>query len=222
MKGGAKSTMASKIVTAYVAVYDEIRLEEIVFEIENQDEIENVEKMESAICKAALREIDRLKSAGEYESEIARLASDYEKRTQFFERSAKIAQSAELGDRFEERGPLGNLLDGLRSPDQEQRARFQRLSETERFNERDPVEYWHILECLEPAKKRTRKGRPSVVPPWRNVVEHLDRMRMSVAQGASIPEAARQAAEEEGKPQAENRAKYFERLYRERAALRTE
>jgi hypothetical protein len=75
-----------------------------------------------------------------------------------------------------------------------------------------------VLLCLEKAKKP--KGRPGVSPPWRNVVGALDAMRFAVAEGVSIPQAARDAAAREGRAEEESRARYFEKLYRKRAGLR--
>ncbi|WP_371054353.1 hypothetical protein [Rhodosalinus sp. K401] len=194
-----------------IAACDEIDLEAIVW----KGRAARSSLLQFASCeeadKAALREIDRLKIAGIYEAERARLAARLDPQPGVF---AEIAARLEAG----ELGPLNNFLRGLRSPDPDQRARFERLYEQAELAGKSPRECWRILSCLEPARKPP--GRPSATPPWRNVVQHLDAMRLAVAGGASIPQAARDAAAGEGRAEEESRARYFEKLYRQRAALR--
>lgn len=156
--------------------------------------------------KAALRMIDSLKIEGRYEAERARLSTHWQ----------PVPMPSMSEERLRVLSVLGNFTAGLRSPDPEQRARFQQLKEM--IGKKTPAETWPILACLEVAKRP--KGRPGASPPWRNVASYLDAMRLSVAAGATIPQAARDAADSEGRPTRENRAGYFERLYRQRAALR--
>ncbi len=192
-----------------IAACDEIALEAIVWDGRAPRDEWEARFLEAD--KAALREIDRLKIAGIYEAERARLAARLDPEPRVF---AEIAARLEAG----ELEPLNNFLRGLRSPDPDQRARFERLYEQADLAGKSPRECWHILSCLEPAQKP--RGRPPATPPWRNVAQQLDAMRLAVAGGASIPQAARDAAAGEGRAEEESRARYFEKLYRQRAALR--
>jgi hypothetical protein len=194
---------------ALIAGRDEIEIEETLWRSSKREDLDL--QRYSEVEREALREIERLKLAGTYEAERARLA-------------AKLPPTSPESIRFGERiragefEPLQNFLAGLKSADPEQRARFQSLYEEGGFANKTPVEMWHIISCLEPAKKA--KGRPNAIPPWRNVVASLDAMRLAVHAGVSIPQAARDAAEQEGRAEQENRAKYFERLFRQRQKLR--
>lgn len=192
-----------------IAACDEVDLESIVWD-ERDSSNERLRRYHEA-DRAALREIERLKLAGTYEAERARLAAYLEPPNPAHDR---LAQRIENGE-FE---PMRNFLDGVRSPDLEQRERFESLYEKAKLADKSPREFWHILLCLEKAKKP--KGRPGVSPPWRNVVGALDAMRFAVAKGASIPQAARDAAAREGRAEEESRARYFEKLFRERVRLR--
>lgn len=192
-----------------IAACDEIDLESIVWD-ERDSSDEWLRRYHEA-DRTALREIERLKLAGTYEIERARLAAYLEPPNPAHERLAKRIENGE----FE---PMRNFMDGLRSPDLGQRERFERLYEQAELADKTPREFWHILRCLEKAKKP--KGRPGVSPPWRNVVGALDAMRFAVAEGVSIPQAARDAAAREGRAEEESRAGYFEKLYRKRAGLR--
>ncbi|PIV79076.1 MAG: hypothetical protein COW54_05935 [Rhodobacteraceae bacterium CG17_big_fil_post_rev_8_21_14_2_50_63_15] len=194
---------------ALIAGRDEIEIEESLWRsrARKDDDLERYSEVE----RAALREIERLKTEGTYKAERARLAAKLPPRSPELVKLGERVQSGE----FE---PLQNFLAGLKSADPEQRARFQRLYEEGDFANKAPSETWHIISCLEPAKKA--KGRPNAMPPWRHVVSYLDEMRLAVRAGASIPQAARDAAAMEGFAEQASRAKYFERLYRQRALLR--
>ncbi len=192
-----------------IAACDEIDLEAIVWD-ERTPSNEWLRRYHEA-DRAALREIERLKLAGTYEIERARLATYLESPSPAHERLAQRIEN----DEFE---PMRNFLVGLRSPDQEQSERFERLYCEAELADKAPSECWHILACLEKAKKP--KGRPGVSPPWRNVVTALDAMRLLVASGATIPQAAREMAANEGRAAQGSRARYFEKLYRQREALR--
>jgi hypothetical protein len=160
---------------------------------------------------AALREIDRLKIAGEYEKERSRLSDILADRPIWPSQVMEVVASLDLA-------PLNNFSMGLQSPDEGQRARFRAMVDMPEIGEATPGEIWSILRCIEPAKMH--KGRPTVSPPWRNVASHLDAMRLDVARGASIPFAARDAASREGGAGQHSRAKYFERLFRDRQKIR--
>lgn len=197
-------------ITEYrIAACDEIDLESIVWD--ERDPSDEWMRRYHEADRAALREIERLKLAGKYEIERARLSAYLEPPNPAHER---LAQRIENGE-FE---PMRNFLDGVRSPDLGQRERFEQLYVEGELADKTPREFWHILLCLEQAKKP--KGRPGISPPWRNVVGALDAMRLAVANGNTIPQAAREAAAKEGRAEQHNRARYFEKLYRQRAALR--
>lgn len=192
-----------------VATCDELALERIVFETICPET--PLQRRFYDADKAALREIDRLKSANNYEAERARLACFLEPSKQGRKKLSTFLKTFN----FE---TVQNLLDGLQSPDTEQRARFTRLYDEAELADRSPREIEHILLCLEKAKKP--KGRPSVSPPWGNVWQALDAMRPHVASGSTIPQAAKEVAAKEGDAMVESRAHRYEKLYRERLALR--
>ncbi len=192
------------------ATCDELDLERLV--IEQGVPTDDFTREGLAQDKRALREIDRLKIDGTYDEERRRLF-------------ARVPD-----DPLNIRGKIDsdflravdNLLAGLNSSDLEQRARFRRLYEAYDLESKTPYETRDLIMVLETAKRRPKVGRPAICPPWENVVEHLDKMRLLVATGVPIPEAARNAATAEGRMQHASRAKYFEGLYRKRVALRAQ
>ena len=159
-----------------------------------------------AAKKAALREIDRLKVSGEYGRERKRLAALDDKP------HALREQPKDLPDLR----PVENFVRGCNSPDPEQRARFQALKKE--IGGKSPAEVWYILACLEPAQRP--KGRPGASPPWRHVAAQMEAMRLAVAEGVLPLEAARNEAAKDRRADTENRARYLERLYRQKMALR--
>ncbi|WP_149866320.1 hypothetical protein [Tropicimonas marinistellae] len=190
---------------------DEVVIEAMVWE--NREPETEAERKDLEAGKEALREIDRLKIDGTYEIERARFAALVDPPSPTL---ARLIERVANG----ENSPFQNLLDGLdRNPDPEQRARFERLYQEGDFDHKTPREIWHILECLESAKKP--KGRPSISPPWRNEVEHMDAMRLSIASGATVtvPEAARATAANESRVSAE-RPNDLAKLYRAKMKLR--
>lgn len=157
--------------------------------------------------QAALREIDELKIAGRYWFERGRLAGLIEPPQLPDVRPNPAAMRA-----------LDNYCAGMKSPDADQRARFEAFSRAANIEAATLWEALPLLNVLDPAQRP--KGRPRVNPPWRNEAGALDAMRLQTAAGASIPEAARQAAAAEGQLNRQSRAKRFERLFRQRAVLR--
>lgn len=166
----------------------------------------------NASLAAALRKIDLLKIAGTYE--VERQAIREMVREDGYDPPsipAKVPEHVKAIDRG-----LQNLFAGLRSPDPDQRRKFEALFE--RLRNRAPYEAAEILDVLEKAKLPKRK--PRVVPPWRNHAAQMDKMRLLVAEGYSIPAAARSVAAAEGRSHEASRARYFERLYRQKIELR--
>ncbi|GGB63461.1 hypothetical protein GCM10011316_39150 [Roseibium aquae] len=194
-----------------IATLDEIDLEEILWSQEQHALDDDLTRRVLAADRAALREIERLKLCGEYDAKRSRLAKCID------------PDPPEITERFRrikngELQPVENFLAGLRSADPQQRSQFKQLYEKGGFANKHYREISHILTCLKSAHKP--KGRPGATPPWRNVVDALDEMRVAVADGLSIPQAARAAAENEALAGTDNRARYFERLFRQRAKLR--
>ncbi len=162
--------------------------------------------------REALRRIDRLKIAGTYDNERKRLA-DLVPSTGIAQPSQKWLQYAERASQVWE-----NFKAGLNSPDPDQQKRFRALYETESMGEKSLGEVVHILSVLEPARRRGK--RPNAIPPWRNVFEQLDTMRLEIASGETIAQAARSVAATGGSDLENHRADYLARLYSDRVALR--
>ena len=196
-----------------IASLDEIDLEALIWE--HPEPSTDLHRLYQEADRAALRKIDGLKTAGEYEAERARLATYIEPIPEDLLRIQKRIADYDYS-------PLNNFLAGLASRDAEQRARFEELYKTAGLAEKSVPEVLHILQCLEPARG-ARSGRPKAIPPWRNEIDRLEEMRLAVQAGRSIPDAAKiQAAKPEFKRRGtpENQAEYLGKLYRKRQALR--
>lgn len=177
----------------------------------------------------ALKKIDRLKISGEYEIfrdlTIKAVRAANEKAERDFEAAnpgwrkqmeamdRKLAQSSGEIDR-----QLKNLFDGKKSPDPDQAKRFRSMYEAMGLATKTYAEVEDLLPALERAKKP--KGRHQLPTPWTNEIEHLDAMRLLVADGARVSQAARERADGEGRADSDERAKTLARLYRQRADLR--
>lgn len=166
----------------------------------------------------ALRRIDELHIDGKFADERSRLSDILSEESRLFPN--KIDISDEDMEKIRENGKnFENIYMGLRSICLDQRARFQKFYEEQRLDEKSVPETAALIAVIERAK--LPKGRPRLSPPWREVVNHLDRMRELCVRGSSIPQAAMDVARAEGKASGqENRAKLFERRYRERVKLR--
>ena len=173
------------------------------------------------LFKEALRLVDALKISGRYESEKSRLAQIVQEAQEDTARETKerFKRHWETPEMQEFLSHMSNLLAGIRSPDPEQRARFRDLM--------DQLELWNktprevpvaLLRALERAK--LPKGRKSIPTPWANVTEHMDAMRLAVASGDSIHEAARARAILEQTAGEAERARTLAKLYRQKMALR--
>jgi hypothetical protein len=192
----------------YLACCDELEIEADLVQLQKKPEQTDTETREAEAKRAALRDIDRLKISGDYEAERTRLAKRYASPSDF--------GGARLSPAFTK--SWNNLRAGLRSPDLDQRARFVAFYEAADLGRKLPRDIVDLISVLEPAKKP--KGRPRVSVPWSNVAWALDGMRQLVADGSSIPEAARQVAATEAAAQEDSRAKRYEKLYRDRLKLR--
>jgi hypothetical protein len=206
-----KNLPISEILTRkdhYIGCHEELEIEEDLIRWQNKSEHAESEIAEADAMRAALREIDQLKISGDYEAERARLAKRFKAKPmlQGFQLDPEFAQS------------WANLRAGMRSPDLDQRARFQRFYVAAELGLKLPRDIVNLIAVLEPAKKK--RGRPSVRVPWSTEAEFLDEMRPLVANGSSIPKAARQVAAAEGKAEQDNRAKWFEKLFRDRQKMR--
>ena len=192
-----------------IAVCDEIDIEATVWD--SQNGLDDFDRRTLASDRAVLREIEKLKLSGKYKARRRQLSAKLEPSLIEHRRFIKTIQNLDFG-------PLENFMDGLNSSDADQKARFQRLYNEAGLGGKMPCECVHILNCLEKGKKH--KGRPGVSPPWRNVVASLDAMRFAVAAGLTIPQAAQSVANGEGDAMAESRAHRYEKLFRQRQAIR--
>ncbi len=194
----------------YVAAMDELDIEA---ELEPRQDGNSLEDPEDAAKRAALREIDGLKVNGEYERARARYWEDLG--LENYQPREGLRLPAEAQEFFKR---WRNLREGLNSPDPVQRERFQKFFEAANIRDRPLQQANDLIAVLEPAKKK--RGRKKETPPWRNEATALEAMRLLRHGGLSIPQAAQQVALEEGLAEEESRAKYFERLYRDRLKLR--
>ena len=94
----------------FIASREEVDIEAMAWDCR-----EKAESRDSEAAREALREIDRLKLAGEYEAERARLAKYLDPPSPAVKHLAQRARSGEFG-------PFQNFLDGLSSPDPDHRG----------------------------------------------------------------------------------------------------
>jgi hypothetical protein len=190
----------------HLAYYDEAEIE-----AEASRAIADKDDQELAFYRQALRVIDALKTSGRYDEERSRLAqivSIPEPPAEYFTEAVQARVRA-----------YGNLMAGVRSPDPEQQARFQKLMGEIGLRDRIPADVPEaLLHVLELARKRA--GRKSAIVPWANEQGHMDEMRMAVAKGKSVIDAARQCAGDAAGR--DERAKTLARMFRRKMALRGE
>lgn len=207
-------TELSKSKEYYIAADSELAIEERVYpRPKGKPDFVDSDPVISA-KRAALREIDKLKASGEYENERLRLQKVHGLEWMSTRKSFKTPARAKMFFDL-----WGNLRDGMESPDNEQKKRFQSFFDAAQLKTKSFPEAQALIAVLEPAK--VKKGRKSVpYPKWREDIGALDAMRLLHGNGVSIPEAARQIAQEEGLAHQDGRAKRFENLYRERLRIR--
>lgn len=194
----------------YVAAMEELDIEA---ELEPRGGGGDEEDPEDSAMRAALREIDGLKVNGQYERTRTRYWEDLDLDSYHLGEGLVFSPGQrEFLQRWR------NLREGMSSPDPAQAQSFQKFFEVAKIREIPLQQVNDLIAVLESAKKK--RGRKKESPAWRNEVVALDIMRVLCAGGLSIPQAAQQVALEEGRAEAESRAKYFERLYRDRLKLR--
>lgn len=204
-----------------LGTYTENAIESLVLSHKESPPQNELERGERDAALDALRRIDALSIEGRYEKERAALN---QKIMQNPEIVKSIQAMRKLQSHFSKPSVnilvehTQNFLAGLRSPDQEQKKRFRRLADHLSLGDKTPGEIAPVLEILERAKGR--KGRPSLPTPWTNEITHMDAMRLLVAGGMSIPQAAREQSKGEGRADAAERAKTLEKLYRKRIQIR--
>lgn len=213
---------------------DEVDIEErLISEVSTPAQDVFIECAEA--MKSTLRCIDALKIGGTYDQERKLLEPKIARAEQeAYENFSKMNPGFEGNlDRTpdpKDMAALENYLSGLNSKDPKQRKRFRNLSETPDFKKKNLQEALPFLNVLEKAQKLS--GRPSVSPPWRNIVHALDEMRLIIAEqqespkinfvgsDRTVPWAARVVAEREGNATVESRIKRYAKEFRSRVALR--
>ncbi len=172
--------------------------------------------------KEALRKVDELKISGVYLDERERLMMLHEAEDALHMKKFKAdyPDFEEMLNTKPKRAHLDaiqNFLDGLDSPDAQQAAKFEAIFE--KVKDKYFSEVMAFLMPLEKAKRA--KGRQGLSPPWREVAPQLEEMRMAIAGGTKLRDAARQVlASTKTSAVPENRIQYLERLYRQKVALR--
>lgn len=206
-----------------IASRDEISIEAELFERDDRVERLGNNNQLTEDLRAALKAVNRLKISGQYCEERARLAvilkeDDAVMSEEFWARNPNSTHLRDAKPNPELVHLLGNLMDGLKSPNKAQQERFRAFYEAAGLADMTPRDSLALIGALEPAQKQ--KGRPSVSPPWRNIVSALDAMRLLVANGKTVANAARVVAAEEGRAGQDGRASYFAKNYIRREELR--
>ena len=183
---------------------------------------------EIAEHRLALQTIDRTKISGDYEqcrqAALVKVRAATEQSMLAFEKAnpgigKRFEEWEADADKLAENGRhLSNLFAGKKSPDPAQAARFHRIYDELDMGKKTYADVEAILPMLERAKVTKRK--PSLPTPWTNEIHHMDAMRLLIAAGKTIAQAAKQRADEEGRAGAVERAKTLAKLYRKRVKLR--
>ena len=96
----------------YIACYDEVDIEEELYRWQNKGNPTESERTEANVKREALREIDRLKISGDYETTRADHKKLYD--------TGPVLKSWKLDPSFTKK--WNNLRAGMKSPDLDQRA----------------------------------------------------------------------------------------------------
>lgn len=198
----------------YIAAMDEIEIEKDLTPRDKARHPAALKDPEQEAMRAALQEIDRLKICGDYDKERARLWVELGLAQYHSGQGLKIpAGFLDFAKHWE------NLKTGMKSPDVAERDQFNKFFETAQLRSKSLPEAQALISILQRAKKK--QGRtPKLKPTWLNDTDELDEMRLLHAQGMSIPMAARQVAQKEGRAQQDSRAKRVENFFRKRMKLR--
>lgn len=166
--------------------------------------------------RKALRQIDELQERGEYECEVERLQ---DKIKRFREDIGSKPPSDEQRRRIEINFTgFDRVMDGLRSPDAEQRERFEAFFET--IKHKHISELRHIFSVLEPVKKPRGRKRGQT---YYDDGKLLHEMKSLVRNGSTVAAAARQVAEKAPNIGViESGRKRIERAFRAKMTLRKE
>ncbi len=164
----------------YIASRDEIEIEAAYF---------GCSKLYREDLRQALIVIDRLKMAGKYD----------EYREQKL-RSMKLREQAKaLADAYPnmpDTDDLTNFLRGLNSANPKVRAEFGELYVREGFATKFYPEVRHLLRML-PRVTVGKRGPKPLRPPWRDANDAMDNMRLFLADGLNLSDAALEAARRE-------------------------
>jgi hypothetical protein len=168
-----------------------------------------------AECGETLRRLDELIVNGTYEDERATLAKQFPN-----ELGEPLRPSLNITpDMLRAFEIAGNYTAGLRSPDPDQRRRFERFGEATGVGSMTPGEALPLIAPLEKAKRPAGRKRHEL--PWQSVASQMSEMRLQVMRdGKSIPVAACEVAQAENQAQWESRAKLFDKRYRAKMRLR--
>ncbi|SNT37511.1 hypothetical protein [Tropicimonas sediminicola] len=203
-----------------IATSEEIDIEQFLWE--SAEPNSELERRELASAREALRSIDLLKTTGRYNDERSRLKKaldedDAAAAEEFRKANPSLILRSEGVPSRSSIGALANLFAGMDSPDRDQQARFQAHYDATGIASETLAKAMPKIAALEPAKRR--RGRSKVSPPWRNVNLHLDAIRLAVAGGSSVAQAARQVAAQEAFIRADW-ANDLAKLYRKKLKLR--
>lgn len=163
-----------------------------------------------AIYKRVLKEVDQLKVSGGYDAKQSE-AREWVKQNLSLNIFDRIKPHPDL-DRIDV--AVSNFRGGVRSPDADQRKRFQSFKDVTGVGDMLPRDALPLIEPLERAKRNG--GRPPVYPPWRNFQIEMDAIRKLVSHECSPEAAARQVAASNNPARSHDLAK----LYRDKMRLR--
>ncbi|WP_428515455.1 hypothetical protein [Roseovarius sp.] len=203
----------------YIAWVDELDIEAKLISRLEDDGAEHWQGIVITAMREALREIDQLKIAGRLDAEKARMKQRPEiaELEEKLDRIWPIIQRSNA-DFFED---WNNLRQGMKSPDPDQRARFNRFYEAAELGSKLPRDIADLIAVLEPAKIVKSPGRkPIAIPKWRNDTAALDEMLTLVAKGLSPKAASEKIARDEGSVREVSRAKRLADFFRDRQRLR--
>jgi len=164
-----------------------------------------------------LRRIDDEKIAGTYDRERARLQTllSAENPRPSPNRSDRQSDPSQIQS---DTALVMNFLAARRSPDPEVKQGITLLVEAFPDLGHQPWNHLPLLRLLRKFSTKPR-GRPKIIPPWRNHDYQMAKIRQIVASGASVNAAALEVVDRRKAGQ-EEPAKHLAKLYRQKMKLR--